>query len=112
MKNWMWSELVPENIIVCSKVSLRRNFKESFFDNKLSIEDGRENINKVYNALKDDLNFNNLKIVRLWEEENHTLNMYKEKSIISSELIENIDTKRLRISLEETLNQTYLITRL
>ena len=91
MKNWMCSELVPENIIVCSKVSLRRNFKESFFDNKLSIEDGRENINKVYNALKDDLNFNNLKIVRLWEEENHTLNMYKEKSIISSELIENIE---------------------
>ena len=91
MKNWMCSELVPENIIVCSKVSLRRNFKESFFDNKLSIEDGRENINKVYNALKDDLNFNNLKIVRLWEEENHTLNMYKDKSIISSELIENIE---------------------
>ncbi len=89
MKNWMCSELVPENIIVCSKVSLRRNFKESFFDNKLSIEDARENINKVYNALKDDLNSNNLGVIRLWEEENHTLSMYKDKNIISSKLIKN-----------------------
>lgn len=105
MKNWMCSELVPENIIACSKVSLRRNFKDSFFDNKLSIDKARENVDKVYNTLQEDLKeCNDLEVIRLWEEENSTLNMYKDKNIISSKLIENKEKGGVILNEDESLS--------
>lgn len=105
MKNWMCSELVPENIIVCNKVSLSRNFKESFFDSKLSIDEARENIDKVYSALEQGLGEqNNLKIIRLWEEENHTLDMYKDKKLISSKLIKNKEKSGIVFTEDQSLS--------
>lgn len=85
MNNWMCSGLMPENIIVSSEVSLRRNFKNSYFQNRLSTECLKNNVDEVYNILKDKFS---LSILRLWEEDEITLKMYNERRVISDRLLE------------------------
>lgn len=85
MSNWMYNGLIPENIIVSSEVSLRRNFKNSYFKDRLSIENLKNNVEEIYNMLKDKLS---LSILRLWEEDDITLKMYNERSIVSDKLLE------------------------
>ena len=102
MRNWIHSEVAPEDIVISSKVRLARNFEGELFTDKMKVEDAIKNIDKVYSIVskKDE----NLRLFKLSECDYNLAKSYMEKDLISDDLIKRKDRGAFIINDDETLS--------
>ena len=91
-------------IVLYSKIVLARNFSNLPFPNKLNYIKGRNNGKNIYNALKDELNAEELTLYEIWNIKEEFGKQYLEKDLISDELLKNSDKGSFILNKEETLS--------
>lgn len=102
MKNWIKSEIEPNEIILSSRIRLARNLKDIPFPHKLETIKAREVIQNIENHLKEDKDkFNTIK---LWENNNIENKLYLEKHLISNKLLDNSEKSAFIADEEETIS--------
>lgn len=104
MKNWIDSQVSPQDIIISSSISLCRNFKKNRFTDKMKCEEAKENVDMIFKILCDKSQDEEFKLIKLWEEENKCSETYRDKHIISEELLKRKDRGAFIVNKNETLS--------
>ena len=104
MKNWIDSQVSPQDIIINSSINLCRNFKKNKFTDKMKCEEARENVDIVFKILCDKAQDEEFKLIKLWEDENKSSKTYRDKHIISEELLKRKDRGAFIVNKNETLS--------
>jgi len=104
MKNWIDSQVSPQDIIINSSIILCRNFKENKFTDKMKCEEARENVDRVFKILVDKEEDEEFKLIKLWEDENELSKTYSDKHIISEKLLKRKDRGAFIVNKNETLS--------
>lgn len=102
MKNWIKSEIEPNEIVLSSRIRLARNLKDIPFPHKLDTVKAREVIENIETHLKEDNN--NLSTIKLWENNNTENKLYLEKHLISNKLLDNSEKAAFIVDEEETVS--------
>lgn len=104
MKNWIDSQVSPQDIIINSSIILCRNFEKNKFTDKMQCEEARDNVDRVFKILCDKAEDEEFKLIKLWEDENETCKTYRDKHIISEELLKRKNTGAFIVNKNETLS--------
>jgi len=91
-------------LVLSSKILLARNLSNLPFPNKLNYIKGRDNGKKIYNALKSELNAEELTLYEIWNIKEEFGKQYLEKDLISEELLKNSDKGSFILNKEENLS--------
>lgn len=104
MKNWIESnEASNKDIIIFSRVSIARNFKEILFTDKMKVEEARECVDKVYEVLSKKLPEEEFSVVKIWDSEYNYVKTFLERKLISESLLKRKDRSAFIINKSETL---------
>lgn len=104
MKNWIENnELSNKEIIISSRVSIARNFKDELFTDKMKVDEAREYVDKVYEILSKRLPKEEFLVVKIWEEEYDYVKTFLERKLISENLLKRKDRSAFIINRDETL---------
>ena len=68
MENWILN-CNQNDIVISTKIQLSRNIEKVPFLEKLTVADGRKNVEKVYSSIKDKLESNEFKLYEVWDKE-------------------------------------------
>lgn len=104
MKNWIYSEANKEDIVICSKLSLSRNYEKFLFTDKMSQEDTRNNVDDICSTILQKMNESNMQLIKLWECEYKTIKAYEERQVISNELVKRRDRAAVAVNSDETIS--------
>ena len=104
MKNWIFNEVNNDDIVLNSRVRLARNIQEMQFPEKMNFIESRKNGKMVYNALKSQLQENDIVLYDMWNEDQDTFNKYVEEYLISSELVKNANKGSFILNKDETVS--------
>ena len=103
MRNWISSNTTVEDIVIASKITLARNFKEKLFTDKLKCQEARELAEEVYNIFNKKEKYKELNFTKIWEQDYNICKTYKEKYLITEELLKRKDRGAFITNKEETL---------
>lgn len=104
MRNWIDNIANSEDIVLCSSIELARNIKDNFFTDKLSIEEARHNVDKIYEAVKENYKNEEIKLIKLWEQEYNYVKGFIEKRYISKKLLDRKEKGAFIINDDETIS--------
>jgi len=104
MKNWIDSQASPQDIIINSSIILCRNFEKDKFTDKMKLEDARDNVDRVFKILCNKAEDEEFNLIKLWEDENESSKTYRDKHIISEELLKRKDRGAFIVNKNETLS--------
>lgn len=104
MKNWIDSQVSPQDVIISSSIILCRNFEKNKFTDKMKCEEARDDVDRVFKVLCDKTQDEELNLIKLWEDENESSKIYMDKHIISEELLKRKDRGAFIINKNETLS--------
>lgn len=91
-------------IVLSSKILLARNISNLPFPNKLNYIKGRDNSKKIYNALKNELDDEEITLYEIWNTKSDFSKQYLEKDLVSEELLKNSDKGAFILNKEETVS--------
>lgn len=104
MKNWILNEVNNDDIVLNSRVRLARNIQEMQFPEKLSFIEGRKNGKMVYDALKAQVQDEDIILHDMWDENQEAFNKYVEEYLISSDLVKNANKGSFILNKDETIS--------
>lgn len=104
MKNWIFNEVNNDDIVLSSRVRLARNIQEMQFPEKMNFIESRKNGKMVYDALKSQLQENDIVLYDMWNEDQDTFNKYVEEYLISSDLVKNANKGSFILNRDETVS--------
>lgn len=104
MKNWILNEVNGDDIVLNSRVRLARNIQEMQFPEKLSFIEGRKNGKMVYDALKAQVQDEDIILYDMWDENQEAFNKYVEEYLISSDLVKNANKGSFILNRDETIS--------
>lgn len=104
MENWIYSSNNRNDIVLSSTIKLCRNFKNVPFPNKLNYIKGRENGRILYKVLKEEIEYDKIKLYELWDNKEEINKEYLEKGLISKELLKNADKSAFIINENQTIS--------
>lgn len=104
MKNWILNEVNSDDIVLNSRVRLARNIQEMQFPEKLSFIEGRKNGKMVYDALKAQVQDEDIILYDMWDENQEAFNKYVEEYLISSDLVKNANKGSFILNRDETIS--------
>ena len=104
MKNWILNEVNNDDIVLNSRVRLARNIQEMQFPEKLSFIEGRKNGKMVYDALKAQVQDEDIILYDMWDENQEAFNKYVEEYLISSDLVKNANKGSFILNRDETIS--------
>jgi protein arginine kinase len=104
MKYWINSEAAAGDIVLCSSIRLARNFKDLCFTDKLSLEEAKENVDKIYSILVEGVLDNNLELIKLWKQDYNYSKAFVEKLLISNKLLDRREKGGVVLSNDNTVS--------
>lgn len=104
MKNWILSEVNNDDIVLNSRIRLARNIQDMKFPEKLSFIDGRKNGKMVFDSLKNQIEYKDIILHDMWEENQESFNKYVEEYLISSDLIKNSNKGSFIVNEDKTIS--------
>ena len=104
MKNWILNEVNNDDIVLNSRVRLARNIQEMQLPEKLSFIEGRKNGKMVYDALKAQVQDEDIILYDMWDENQEAFNKYVEEYLISSDLVKNANKGSFILNRDETIS--------
>lgn len=103
MDNWILN-CNQNDIVISTKIQLSRNIEKIPFPEKLTVDDGRKNVEKIYNSIKHNLLEDDLKLYEIWEKDKSFFNEYLDKNLISNTLLKNADKSSFILNKDETVS--------
>ena len=103
MENWILN-CNQNDIVISTKIQLSRNIEKVPFLEKLTVADGRKNVEKVYSSIKDKLESNEFKLYEVWDKEKSSFTEYIDKHLISEKLLKNSDKASFILNNDETIS--------
>ena len=103
MNNWILN-CNQNEIVLSTKIQLSRNIERLPFPEKLTITDGRKNSVDIYNSIKNRLEYDDLKLYELWNDNRNSFNEYIDKHLISEKLLKNSDKASFILNNDETIS--------
>lgn len=103
MDNWILN-CNQNDIVISTKIQLSRNIEKIPFPEKLTVADGRKNVEKIYNSIKHNFLDDDLKLYEIWENDKNFFNEYLDKNLISNTLLENADKSSFILNKDETVS--------
>lgn len=104
MKNWIYNLENNEDIVLSTKVQLARNFKLVHFPSKLDYIKARENVEIIYELLKDTMNLQDIGVYKLWENNMNYYENYIDKHLISKNLLNSSEKSGFILNQNETIS--------
>lgn len=103
MNNWILN-CNQNEIVLSTKIQLSRNIERLPFPEKLTITDGRKNSVDIYNSIKNRIEYDDLKLYELWNDNRNSFNEYIDKHLISEKLLKNSDKASFILNNDETIS--------
>lgn len=103
MDNWILN-CNQNDIVISTKIQLSRNIEKIPFPEKLTVADGRKNVEKIYNSIKHNFLEDDLKLYEIWEKDKSFFNEYLDKNLISNTLLKNADKSSFILNKDETVS--------
>ena len=103
MENWILN-CNQNDIVISTKIQLSRNIEKVPFLEKLTVADGRKNVEKVYNSIKDKFESDEFKLYEVWDKEKSSFTEYIDKHLISEKLLNNSDKASFILNNDETIS--------
>ncbi|WP_283625339.1 ATP--guanido phosphotransferase [Clostridium butyricum] len=103
MDNWILN-CNQNHIVINTKIQLSRNIEKIPFPEKLTVADGRKNVETIYNSIKDSFEGDDLELYEIWERDKRLFNEYLDKNLISDTLLKNSDKASFILNRDETMS--------
>lgn len=103
MDNWILN-CNQNDIVISTKIQLSRNIEKIPFPEKLTVADGRKNVEKIYNSIKHNFLDDDLELYESWEKDKSFFYEYLDKNLISSNLLKNSDKSSFILNKDETVS--------
>lgn len=96
---------MTDNLVLTSRIRLARNLGKTFFPHKLNDEKGKELVKEVEKAFyTEGFSRDSYRTINLWETDRQTQNVFFEKHLISSNMINNCSKAAVILSPDDKLS--------
>lgn len=104
MKNWIFNEVNNDDIVLNSRVRLARNIQEMQFPEKMNFIESRKNGKMVFDALKSQIQEEDIILYDMWNENQDMFDKYVEEYLISDDLVKNANKGSFILNRDKTIS--------